>query len=91
MDRKTQMPTPEEIAQTEIDTFCTKCMYNFEYFAETCLKIKTKTEGLKPLLFNEAQKYLDGLANKMLEETGKIRLVIVKGRQQGLSTWIEGR
>jgi len=58
--------TEKEIqAQAEIDSFCIKCMYDFEYFSETCLKIKTKTEGLKPLLFNEAQLYLDKIANKI--------------------------
>ena len=77
--------------QAAIDTFCLKCMNDFEYFANSSLKIKTKTEGLKPFIFNNAQNHLNGLANKMTEKYGKIRIIICKARQQGLSTWVEGR
>ncbi len=77
--------------QNEIDSFCTMCMVDFEYFANTCLKIKTKTQGLKPLIFNKAQEYLNAVVDEMVEKYGKVRIIIVKGRQQGLSTWIEAR
>ena len=77
--------------QTEIDTFVLKCVKSYEYFAGACLKIKTKTDGIQPLIFNVAQKYLNDVAEKMLKKHGHIRIVIVKGRQQGLSTWVEGR
>jgi len=66
-------------------------MTDFNYFSEACLKIKTKTKGLQPLIFNKAQSYLNAVVDLMLQKHGKVRIVIVKARQQGLSTWIEGR
>lgn len=84
--------TPEQRRQQkEIDAFCIKCMTDYQYFAATCLKIKTKTQGLQPLIFNKAQVYLNEICNKSMEKYGKVRAIVVKGRQQGLSTWIEGR
>ncbi len=77
--------------KVEIDTFVAKCLNNYEYFAESCLKIKTKTKGIQPLIFNVAQQYLNAIAQQMIDKYGMVRIVIVKGRQQGLSTWVEGR
>jgi hypothetical protein len=68
-----------------------RCLKSFEYFAKACLKIKTKTKGVQPLIFNDAQRYLDSVAALMLATHGMIRIIIVKGRQQGLSTWVEAR
>lgn len=77
--------------QREIDDFALKCRLDYQYFAGACLKIKTKTQGIQPLVFNRGQQYLHEVAEKMLELYGMVRIVIVKGRQQGLSTWVEGR
>jgi hypothetical protein len=78
-------------AQAEIDLFVFKCITNFNFFAHTCLSIKTKTEGLQQFKFNKAQQYLDKCVNDMLEKYGKVRIIIVKGRQQGLSTYVQAR
>lgn len=72
---------------------------DFEYYAENALRIKPKAgneeakqnQGLIPFRFNTAQKYLDYILKKQLAKIGKVRAWIVKGRQQGCSTWIEGR
>ena len=77
--------------QDAIDAFCTRCMTDFKYFSHACLKIKTKTDGIQPFIFNRAQNYLNSLADQMIERYGKVRIVICKARQQGLSTWVEGR
>jgi len=77
--------------QAEIDKFCLRCMTDFEYFAATCLKIKTKTDGLQPLKFNAAQAYLSSLVEESIRRWGKVRIIICKARQQGLSTWVEAR
>lgn len=47
--------------------------------------------GNHGLEFNDAQLWLDYAANKMLEECGYVRIIVVKGRQQGISTYIEIR
>lgn len=64
---------------------------DFEYYARNCLKIRTKSDGIQPLLLNTAQKHIHERLEKQLKDTGKVRAIIVKGRQQGASTYIEGR
>lgn len=89
--KKTQDDIDHEAMQNEIDAFSLNCMTNFQFFATSCLKIKTKTKGIQPLVFNQAQLYLNKIVDEMIERYGKVRVIIVKGRQQGLSTWIQGR
>ena len=62
---------------------------DFPHFCKTCLKIRTKEGEIKPLVLNRAQKHFYERVTKQLNESGKVRLVVVKGRQQGLSTLIE--
>lgn len=64
---------------------------DFTQYAPECLKIKTKSGAIRPLVLNKAQLY----AHRKLEEqktlTGKVRALVLKGRQQGMSTMISGR
>lgn len=53
--------------------------------------IRTKHEGLLPLKLNSAQQYIHDRLQEQLEKTGKVRAIILKGRQQGMSTYVEGR
>lgn len=62
---------------------------DFEYFCAKCLKIRTKDGSIKPFILNEAQLYFLKKLREQYNETGKVRLVVVKGRQQGLSTVIQ--
>lgn len=69
---------------------------DFEFYAEHALKIKPKdkntpgiTDGVIPLVFNTAQKYLKWRLDKQMHDIGMMRAFIVKGRQQGCSTFIE--
>lgn len=62
---------------------------SFPIFCKTCLKIRTKRGDIEPLVLNKSQLYLYERVQKQLKEKGKVRLVVVKGRQQGLSTCIE--
>ena len=64
---------------------------DFEYYARNCLQIRTKHEGLKPLVLNEAQQYIHKKLEEQLKSTGKVRAILLKGRQQGASTLIGGR
>jgi hypothetical protein len=64
---------------------------DFEFYARNCLKIRTKNDGLQPLILNDAQSYIDKRIQEQLESTGKVRAIILKGRQQGASTYTEGR
>lgn len=63
----------------------------FTEFARDCLKIRTKAGDLKPLTLNRAQLYIHECLEKQRAETGMVRAIILKGRQQGCSTYVEGR
>jgi hypothetical protein len=64
---------------------------HFPTFAKIYLKIRTKNDGIQPFVLNSAQLKIHEIASKMEEEKGYIRVIILKGRQQGASTYIEGR
>ena len=64
---------------------------DFEHFALKCLKIRTKSGGVEPFVMNRAQRYLHQRLENQLLETGKVRALILKGRQQGCSTYVGGR
>lgn len=64
---------------------------SLETHAAHCAKIRTKAGQLAPFLFNKAQRYAHALIEKQKAETGKVRALILKGRQQGISTYIGER
>jgi len=64
---------------------------DFEYFARHCLRIRSKAGQLEPLILNKAQRHLHDCLEKQRREKGRVRAIIVKGRQMGASTYIEGR
>ncbi|WP_458098614.1 hypothetical protein [Roseomonas sp. WA12] len=64
---------------------------DFSFYAEHCLKIRPKDGSICPLVFNKAQRFFHEKIEQQLRETGRIRAIVLKGRQQGLSTLISGR
>ena len=64
---------------------------SFTDFARDCLTIRTKSGDLKSFTLNRAQKYLHERIEGQRASTGKVRAIILKGRQQGCSTYVEGR
>jgi len=64
---------------------------DFSYYAPRCLKIKTKAGQIIPFLMNRAQAYLHERVEHQRVTTGKVRVLTLKGRQQGISTYWEGR
>ena len=68
-----------------------KIINNFELFAKNFLIISTKSGEKVKFLLNRAQKYVLENLEKQLRDTGKIRALILKGRQAGISTLIEAR
>lgn len=64
---------------------------DYQHYASKCLKIRTKSGQVEPFLFNRAQEYIHQRVEEQRAKTGKVRSVILKGRQQGCSTLIEGR
>ncbi len=64
---------------------------DFLHYAERCLFIRTKAGKVEPLKLNKAQRYIHERLEEQRRKTGKIRAVLLKGRQQGASTYTEGR
>lgn len=69
---------------------------DFEFYAPRCLKIITKKDeqgrsDIRPFEFNSAQKIIHREIERMKAEVGFVRVIILKGRQQGCSTYTEGR
>jgi len=64
---------------------------DFEFYARNCLQIRTKDSGVQKFELNRAQRYIHEQLERQRKETGKVRAIILKGRQQGASTYIGGR
>lgn len=60
-------------------------------FAPKFLIIRTKSGKPQPLQLNQAQLYLHRRLEDQLRERGKVRAIVLKGRQQGVSTYIQAR
>ncbi len=68
-----------------------RLLTEFTFYASKCLKIRTKNARVIPFQLNKAQLYLDSRIEDQRKRTGKVRIVVLKGRQQGCSTYTEGR
>ena len=64
---------------------------DLEYYASKCLKIRTKAGEVAPLRFNRAQRYIHSRLEEQRSRTGRVRALILKGRQQGCSTYVGAR
>ena len=64
---------------------------DFKEFSKSYLKIKNKAGQIVPFSMNVAQEYAHNLIEEQKQKTGMVRAVILKSRQQGMSTYIEGR
>lgn len=62
-----------------------------EFYARNCLFIRTKDAKVEPFHFNKAQQYIHERLEDQRRQTGKVRALILKGRQQGCSTYVGGR
>lgn len=70
-----------------------KSKNDFEDFARRQLRIITKdaAQGYVPFEFNEAQKKIHVAIEKQIKEKGRVRALVLKARQQGISTYTAGR
>jgi hypothetical protein len=61
------------------------------YFAEQLLKIRPKAGSVAPFAFNEAQKELHRRLEEQKAKTGRVRAIVLKARQMGISTYVGAR
>jgi hypothetical protein len=64
---------------------------DFPFYAAKFLSILDKEGKERPFLLNRAQRYLHERLEQQIEETGRVRALVLKGRQQGVSTYVQGR
>lgn len=63
-----------------------RLLTDFEWYAEKCIKIRTKDAKITPLVLNRAQKrFLEAILDQW-QRTGRVRVIVLKARQLGLST-----
>ena len=63
---------------------------DFEFYSQSALKIRTKDGDIQPLKLKPAQVILQDAVDKQMATEGKVRIIILKARQQGLSTHVGG-
>jgi hypothetical protein len=66
-----------------------RLLTDFEFWASRCAFIRTKEAKIVPLKLNRGQRKLLECCTEQLEQRGYIRLIILKGRQMGSSTYVE--
>lgn len=64
---------------------------DFPHYAKKCLKIRSKSGTIEPFLLNPAQKHVHARLEEQKARMGRVRALILKGRQQGCSTLVGGR
>ena len=64
---------------------------DFPHYALKCLKIRPKSGPIIPFQLNQAQLYIHSRIEAQRKAIGRVRALILKGRQQGCSTYVGGR
>lgn len=86
-----QMQNPKRVKAIR-----TRLKSEFEYYAPRCLKVLAKPDskgkrGVIPFKLNAAQRHIHSKIEEQKASLGYVRAMILKGRQQGASTYTEGR
>lgn len=68
-----------------------KLVDNLEAFSAHCLKVLSKEGELVPFIWNKAQRYIHAKLEQQKAEKGYVRALVLKGRQQGCSTYVAAR
>ncbi|WP_422023358.1 hypothetical protein [Pyruvatibacter mobilis] len=67
-----------------------RLLHDYRYYAAKSLVIRAKNAQIVPLKLNAAQQILQDAIEEELASRGYVRIIILKGRQQGLSTHVGG-
>lgn len=68
-----------------------RLLRDFPAYAEEFLRIRSKSGAILPLVLNPPQRFIHARLEAQLAETKRVRALILKGRQQGCSTYVGGR
>ena len=79
----------EKLRREKIESY----KHDFPAFARDHIQIITKeaNKGFVPFTLNKCQEIISEKLDQQIKETGKVRAIILKARQQGISTYCAGR
>jgi hypothetical protein len=76
----------------DVDDIIRSYCDNYELHARNCLYVRDhNTSKIVPLIFNSSQKICDDIAEQQRRELGHVRIMLLKARRFGGSTWFQGR
>jgi len=78
-------------ANKELDRAFTELSSDLPFFSKNCLKIRTVDARIAPFIFNREQIFLHTRLEAQKKRKGMVRAIILKGRQQGISTYVAAR
>lgn len=76
---------------SDTDALLKRLIDSDELYCARALKIRTKDGVIEPFIWNEAQHRLHVMLETQLAAKGWVRAIVLKGRQQGISTYAAGR
>ena len=68
----------------------TRLATDLEFYSSEHLRIRPKAGGTTPFLFNPAQRELHRRIEEQKAKTGRVRLIVLKARQMGISALRRG-
>jgi hypothetical protein len=77
--------------KTDMDLLKERMATDFPFYAKNVLYIATKDGQKKKFELNKAQMHIHSVIEKQKKEIGYVRVIVVKARQQGCSTYTAGR
>lgn len=84
------MTTTDTLSPEEIEAL-QQLRTDFAFFSKSALRVRVKSGAVEPLRLNRAQLHLDQRLEAQKAKSGRVRAIIVKGRQLGCSTFIQAR
>jgi hypothetical protein len=79
------------MSQNQVRALLTRYAEDPLFFFRHELKIRTKGGGVSPLVLNPSQMYVHNKLEAQIKTQGRVRALLLKGRQQGMSTYTEAR
>lgn len=81
--------SPQHRAQDVLRRFVSRIQADRRFYFERCLQIKTKSNRIVPLVLNKPQEKVQVIIDRLRREGKPVRLIILKARQEGMSTLTE--
>ncbi|WFS20638.1 hypothetical protein P9K38_09980 [Pseudomonas sp. 905_Psudmo1] len=73
------------------DNLLARLIEDDELYCAKNLKIRDKKGDILPFVWNDAQRLLHQKIEEQLAKVGWVRVIVLKGRQQGVSTYVAAR